>query len=381
LITLSLPQGEWSYADGAPLGPPGGFAAVYPGLSSSGQPVAVKVFRSTDPRHFKRELEFASDRFGKTSDHVTPIFGFGVDPTLGRACIVMAKGEYSLAQKLAMDGPFSEAAAVAIAHDIVKGLKSVTWVHRDLKPANVLWVDSRWQLTDFGIARQADANTAASTMKDFLSAEYAAPEQWNDEHATHKTDVYALGCALLDHLLNDQADELQQIARRTAERLDDIEDALLAGRDDRTSTPLAGLRRLMVRLQRLLAPEPSALTRTLSRPPRWVAEDDEARLLRTNEEFALVLRDIGALQERIKLLQDESATRVAEENNRSLFILTMVTVLALPINLTAGLMGMNVGGIPLAESRLGFWATLAFIALLTGAVAWLITWRLRHRRR
>lgn len=198
MITLSLPQGEWSYADGAPLGPPGGFAAVYPGLSSSGQPVAVKVFRSTDPRHFKRELEFASDRFGKTSDHVTPIFGFGFDPTLGRACIVMAKGEYSLAQKLAMDGPFSEAAAVAIAHDIVKGLKSVTWVHRDLKPANVLWVDSRWQLTDFGIARQADANTAASTMKDFLSAEYAAPEQWNDEHATHKTDVYALGCLLYE---------------------------------------------------------------------------------------------------------------------------------------------------------------------------------------
>lgn len=187
--------------------------------------------------------------------------------------------------------------------------------------------------------------------------------------------------ALLDHLLNDQADELQQIARRTAERLDDIEDTLLAGRGDRTRAPLAGLRRLMVRLQRLLAPEPSALTRTLSRPPRWVAEDDVARVLRTNDEFALVLRDIGALQERIKLLQDESATRVAEENNRSLFILTMVTVLALPINLIAGLMGMNVGGIPLAESRLGFAAVLAFIALLTSVVAWLVTWRLRHRRR
>ncbi len=187
--------------------------------------------------------------------------------------------------------------------------------------------------------------------------------------------------ALLDHLFNDQADELQQIARKTAERLDDIEDALLAGRDDRTSAPLAGLRRLMVRLQRLLAPEPSALTRTLSRPPRWVAEGDVARLMRTNDEFALVLRDIGALQERIKLLQDESATRVAEENNRSLFILTMVTVLALPINLIAGLMGMNVGGIPLADSKHGFWSVLACIVLLTSAVAWLVTWRLRHRRR
>jgi len=34
------------------------------------------------------------------------------------------------------------------------------------------------------------------------------------------------------------------------------------------------------------------------------------RLLRINDEFALVLRDIGALQERIQLLQDEISTNL-----------------------------------------------------------------------
>jgi zinc transporter len=34
---------------------------------------------------------------------------------------------------------------------------------------------------------------------------------------------------------------------------------------------------------------------------------------------------------------------VGEQTNRSVFTLTMVTVLALPINLVAGLLGMNVG--------------------------------------
>lgn len=82
-----------------------------------------------------------------------------------------------------------------------------------------------------------------------------------------------------------------------------------------------------------------------------------------------MLRDIGALQERIKLPQDESATRVAEENNRSLFILTMVTVLALPINLVSGLLGMNVGGVPFNQHPLGFWLVLAVIAAATAAIA------------
>jgi zinc transporter len=185
---------------------------------------------------------------------------------------------------------------------------------------------------------------------------------------------------LLDHLLRDQADELQRILRRASERLDDIEDEVLAGRHQRHGTELAGLRRLMVRLQRLLTPEPSALARVLSRPPAWMTSDDLQQLTQANEEFSLVLRDIAALQDRIKLMQDESATKVAEENNRSLYMLTMVTVLALPINLTSGLFGMNVGGIPFAEAPAGFWWMLSGIGAVTGLIAWKVVRRLRDKQ-
>ena len=185
---------------------------------------------------------------------------------------------------------------------------------------------------------------------------------------------------LLNHLLRDQADELQRIVRSAAERLDDIEDALLAGRHGEFNSELGRLRRLTVRLQRLLAPEPSALARTLSSPPSWVRAEDLQALHRSNEEFTLVLRDVGSLQDRIRLLLDESAARVSEENNRSLFTLTMVTVLALPINLIAGLLGMNVGGIPLAESRHGFWLMLLLIGGLTALIARFAVRRMRPSR-
>lgn len=191
----------------------------------------------------------------------------------------------------------------------------------------------------------------------------------------------ASSVSLLDHLMREQADELQRIVRKTTERVDDIEDEVLAGKHHRHSAELARLRRLMVRLQRLLAPEPSALNRTLSHPPAWVPDDDVRQLRQASEEFALVLRDIAALQERIKLMQDEAAARVAEENNSSLFLLTMVTVMALPINLVSGLFGMNVGGIPLAGHPVGFWVMLAIIAALTGLIATLALRRLRPRRR
>ena len=175
---------------------------------------------------------------------------------------------------------------------------------------------------------------------------------------------------LLVHLMRDQGDVLVSIVRGTTQRVDDIEDNLLAGRLEKKRANLGSLRRLLVRLQRLLAPEPAALFRLLNKPPAWVVEDDLQELRQSTEEFNVALSDMASLQERIKLLQEEIAGRVAEASNRTLFVLTVVTVLALPINIMAGLFGMNVGGIPLAEHPHGFWIVVAIIVTFTCVAAW-----------
>jgi len=80
---------------------------------------------------------------------------------------------------------------------------------------------------------------------------------------------------------------------------------------------------------------------------------------------------------RASLLQEEVAARVNEQNNRSLFLLTVFTVLALPIDIIAGLFGMNVGGIPLAQDAHGFWLVVGIVAALTSFGVWLV---FRRRR-
>lgn len=185
-------------------------------------------------------------------------------------------------------------------------------------------------------------------------------------------EVFGSSTALLVHLLRDQADVLTQIVRSMADKTDHIEDRLLANRLEHHRANLGTMRRLLVRLQRLLAPEPSALFRLLNRPPIWIDDDDRQDLRQSTEEFASVIQDITALQERIKLLQEEIAAQVGEQNNRSLFVLTTVSVLALPINIIAGLFGMNVGGIPLTDSPHGFWLIVLMVASFTAlAVYWI----------
>lgn len=190
------------------------------------------------------------------------------------------------------------------------------------------------------------------------------------EHFNSPVDV-------LIHLLRDQADVLVQIVRESTTRVDDIEDKLLSNRLEGKRADLGAMRRLLVRLQRLLAPEPAALFRLLNRPPQWVAEVDIQELRQSTEEFSAVINDMTALVERIKLLQEEIAAELNEQTNRSLFVLTIVTVLALPINMVAGLLGMNVGGIPFAQDGHGFWVVVSFVASVT-AIAGIWAFRKRN---
>ncbi len=182
---------------------------------------------------------------------------------------------------------------------------------------------------------------------------------------------------LLGHLLQAQAEVLLQIVREATVTTDRFEDSLLAQKATPRRSELGALRRVLVRLQRLLAPEPAALFRLLSRPPAWLAEPDLQELRQSAEEFSVVIADMAALVERVKLIQEELAARIVEQDNRSLFVLTAATVIALPINLVAGLLGMNVGGIPFAASAYGFWLVLTFIAILTASLSLFLI----HRRR
>ncbi len=176
---------------------------------------------------------------------------------------------------------------------------------------------------------------------------------------------------LLAHLLRDQADVLVEIVRESTSRVDVIEDNLLRNRISASRAELGSLRRVLVRLQRLLAPEPAALFRLLSRPPDWIGEEDVQGLRESAEEFSTAVADSAALVERVKLIQEELAALISEQNNRTLFVLTAVTVLALPVNLIAGLFGMNVGGIPLAANGRGFAVIVGILLTLTVTVGFL----------
>jgi zinc transporter len=197
--------------------------------------------------------------------------------------------------------------------------------------------------------------------------------------AAQAGQIFRSPIEILARLLRDQASVLVDIVRKSKKQVGPMEEQLLAKRISISRGELGSLRRMLVRLQRLLAPEPAAFFRLLSRPPDWIAEEELQNLQQAAEKFSTAISDTTALVERVKQLQEELAALVNAQTNRTLFVLTIVTVLALPINLVAGLFGMNVGGIPLNQHRYGFLLVVGPLVVLTALLAYLAYWGLSRR--
>jgi zinc transporter len=171
--------------------------------------------------------------------------------------------------------------------------------------------------------------------------------------------------ALLELIVEHAADGIDHLTDELADQLDEIENSLTLkitaderrniGRVRRTSVKvhrqIAGLRALFNRLEHL-GPEDA-------RPQLRIATGRLAQYLDSLD------RDIVEIRDRAQGLQEEVSFAVAEETNRHLHFLSVVTALFLPATLVTGVFGMNVKGLPLLETSGGFiWA----VALMVGSV-------------
>jgi eukaryotic-like serine/threonine-protein kinase len=191
----SVVAGTYKWHVGKRIGG-GGFAEVF-------------LCRRPDTPAFGYAIKFFPDRPGAEREaifqqidsarNVVPIMDHGGVGDL--LFIVMPLASQSLQDLCDHTGALEITTAIGIAIDVATTLADINGrvVHRDLKPDNILLIEGHWCLTDFGIARYAEAATSPSTRKFAMTAPYAAPEQWRLERATSATDVYALGIVL--HLM------------------------------------------------------------------------------------------------------------------------------------------------------------------------------------
>lgn len=154
-------------------------------------------------------------------------------------------------------------------------------------------------------------------------------------------------------------DRAEPIIAELSERMDQIE------RDDINSfgagqSTLVEIRQDASRLRRFLAPQRDALTTFAIEEFSWLTDRDQSRLKESAERFTRLGEELEQIRERAMIAHDEMLAERSDRMNRTMLVLAVLSTIFLPLGFLTGLFGVNVGGMPGADSPHAFW-------ILTGA--------------
>ena len=164
------------------------------------RPVAIKLLPpalAVMPDLHERFLREARTAAKLAHPNIVPIHAVEEHGDIVFFVMAFVDGE-SLGQRVRRAGPLAPST-------VIRAVQEVAWalayahgrgvIHRDIKPDNILLEkgSGRVLVTDFGIARVADATGATARGEILGTAHYMAPEQASGEPADGRSDLYSLG--------------------------------------------------------------------------------------------------------------------------------------------------------------------------------------------
>jgi zinc transporter len=155
------------------------------------------------------------------------------------------------------------------------------------------------------------------------------------------------------------------------ETLDTLQDELSRADDDHIGTRLSPVRRKAAQLRRYLAPQREVITRLQAERRDWLQDIHRAHLHESADRVIRYVEDLDLVRERASVLQDEMMNRLSVRMNKTMYLLSIVGAVVLPLALVADLLGMSVGGIPGAGTSGAFWIVAVLLGLVAVGEVWL----------
>ncbi len=164
-------------------------------------------------------------------------------------------------------------------------------------------------------------------------------------------------------------DHASEFIEELHDKIIDLEDNLL----DQQIPPrgfLALLRKQLIVMRRYMAPQRDVYARLASERLPWMTDDHRRRMQDIANRLGPGLDEIDACISRTAIMADEIAQVMQESLARRTYTMSLMAMVFLPSTFLTGLFGVNLGGIPGGDWRLGFSLFCLMLVVLIGGVTW-----------
>ncbi|WP_323794921.1 zinc transporter ZntB [Nisaea sp.] len=175
---------------------------------------------------------------------------------------------------------------------------------------------------------------------------------------------------LLVHLAERLFRRMEPVIDDLEERIDVVDEEQTASDTQHPTRELQTLRLRTIILRRYILPQRDALRHLTNDPPSWFSRQTLSGLSEAADRVIRYVESLDEIRERAMVIQDTIQNRSSEELNRRLYILSVISAICLPIGLLTGLLGINVAGMPGADTSWAFWAVTLIMVLIVGLEVW-----------
>ncbi len=192
-----------------------------------------------------------------------------------------------------------------------------------------------------------------------------------EQSAEVREQLFSKGSGrLLYEILDDLFDYCFPILDKIGFKLDAIEDAIFEGRSEEVVRDISNVKQEIISYRKIIKPERSTLRLLERHVERFLPEELELYFDDIVDAAERIWDILDNYKEVVEALEDTNESVINHRQNDILRILTIFSVVLLPLTLLSGIFGMNVR-YPGEGTHEAFWVIVGLmVATIAGMVGW-----------
>jgi len=158
----------------------------------------------------------------------------------------------------------------------------------------------------------------------------------------------------LEDLLDYLVIRMSSVISDLEDEVDETEVEMLSTQSHELRQKISNIRRAAISLRRYLAPQRDMMARLYTEKAEWLDEMERMRLREFSDRTTRYVEDLDSIRERATVAQEELHSMLTDQMNKTMYVLSIVAGIFLPLTFLTGMLGVNVGGIPGADSQYAF---------------------------
>ncbi len=177
---------------------------------------------------------------------------------------------------------------------------------------------------------------------------------------------------------------LYQILQKTSpflyalnEKIDGLEEKIMTTHDMKFREEILQIRTQSAVFKRYLAPQREVISKLRTIDQSWINDWSKRHFQENFDHITHLLEEADEASSRSQILHEELSNAMSERLNKSMYKLSMISVIFLPLTFVTGLFGMNVGGIPGSQEPSAFY--ICTFVMLFVVLAYLVILKMKNR--